>query len=315
MKLQRRWTTRVVRHAPQAFRQLFGFLLATSTWSPCADFVPQNLGGSRRATLIALPAIATAEPWPNPPVTELCRLHEIFGGDSSELENRPMAQDAASGGTISALSVQLPALRVLWNSLAAAQHILDVGFGSGVMVAMLLTGAPLQAKCYGVDLEDKVAVATRNLLGAGPRVKRFSTSLLPIARDRFELFGGDVFHYLQDPRARPSLPPTFDVAYVGCCLDMQTMQLELLLKALGKNGAAVFNYGDLSEQVMYYVSADGACQQLMNVRFMMCVSPTTPPDSKTRPRPSNRQALCEYIKEQLQGPGLRLGCAVEQCFE
>lgn len=95
------------------------------------------------------------------PRSELCRLHGNFGGDSKVSENLPMPQRAKSGGTISALSVQMPALERLKPYLSEAR-VFDLGFGSGVMAAMFLAVGAKQV--LGVDLEDKVEVATSNML-------------------------------------------------------------------------------------------------------------------------------------------------------
>lgn len=208
------------------------------------------------------------------PVTKLSRMHECFGGDSSVHDNRPMRQAARSGGTISALSVQLPALKKLVPFLERpAARAFDLGFGSGVMVGMMLAVASEEAHVVAVDLEDKLQVATQNLLGQhGPNTA--NCPFVPFAKERFNLLGGDAFERLA---AWEHKGETFDVVYSGCSMDPGTDQLRWFLGRLGPTGAAVFNLGLPGRQGMYYVADEGKiCEQLMHVNFMMCESSQTP---------------------------------------
>eukprot|EP00746_Dinoflagellata_sp_MGD_P031574 gnl/MRDRNA2_/MRDRNA2_175088_c0_seq1.p1 gnl/MRDRNA2_/MRDRNA2_175088_c0~~gnl/MRDRNA2_/MRDRNA2_175088_c0_seq1.p1 ORF type:complete len:266 (+),score=40.00 gnl/MRDRNA2_/MRDRNA2_175088_c0_seq1:348-1145(+) len=254
-------------------------------------------GFSQSSRSVVHPLRASAER--SVSMDELCLLHAAFGGDRLEFENAAQLQEAPSGGTISALSVQLPAIRMLDPTLRQARRILDVGFGSGVMVAMLLLRASEQAEIWGVDLEDKIPIARRNLLGESPKCQRSrckELGLLPISEERFHLIGGDAFELLSSNRE-----DMFDIIYVGCSLDPETPQLEMLLKGLSRNGAAVFNYGSPRQQGMWYISAEGDgninCQLLMTVNFMMCVSSAAPKDDVVRPGPFNQGAFCSYVQK------------------
>merc|ERR1712012_54898 len=114
-------------------------------------------------------------------------------GDSSVFDNTPMPQRAPSGGTISALSVQIPALERLIPFLQKPKaEVLDLGFGSGVMVGMMLAVAGEGASVVGVDQADKVPVATGNLLS-----DRAGCPFLPFSEKRFSLLAGDAFEKLR----------------------------------------------------------------------------------------------------------------------
>merc|ERR1719387_327272 len=98
-------------------------------------------------------ALRAAAEEPRLPLDDLALLHFCFGGDASVHDNAPQHQSAPSGGTISALSVQFPALERLAPYLRRpGARILDLGFGSGVMVAMMLAVAHAEAHVVGVDL-------------------------------------------------------------------------------------------------------------------------------------------------------------------
>jgi len=225
------------------------------------------------------------------PIAELSRLHEFFGGDASVWDNRPLPQQARSGGTISALSVQIPALEKLAPFLQGpGVTALDLGFGSGVMVAMLLAVAGEGAKVIGVDLADKVPVATRNLLGdpGGSTCPH-----VPFKEESFSLVAGDAFERLMAWENEGRL---FDVVYSGCSMDPGTDQLRLFLGRLKPAGAAVFNLGTPGQQGMYLVAEGGrVCEQLMRVNFMMCESPMTPRTAGP-PVPLGPDQLCEWVR-------------------
>ncbi|CAE7244868.1 FAL1, partial [Symbiodinium sp. CCMP2592] len=154
------------------------------------------------------------------PVVELSALHRRFGGDSSVWDNQPMLQSAPSGGTISALSVQIPALEKLLPYLRLPGcGIFDLGFGSGVMTAMMLAVADDSATAVGVDLADKVPVATGNMESCDP-----SCPFSPFDKQRFSLEGGDAFAYLSKWKKDGK---RFDVVYSGCSMDPRTEQLRL----------------------------------------------------------------------------------------
>ncbi|CAL1126529.1 unnamed protein product, partial [Cladocopium goreaui] len=222
------------------------------------------------------------------PLDELSALHQKFGGDASVWANQPMPQRARSGGTISALSVQIPALERLAPYLRPGASVFDLGFGSGVMTAMLLAAAPSSGvRVIGVDLEDKVKVATENMLKtSGPF--RFQ-------REQFEFLGGDAFHCLQRWKDEGK---TFDVVYSGCSFDPDTQQLALFLGRLKPTGAAVFNLGNPGKQGMYFVADGGKkCELLMRVNFMMAESPLTPPASDSVPLDPSR--LGQWIQQNI----------------
>ncbi|CAK9024084.1 unnamed protein product [Durusdinium trenchii] len=221
------------------------------------------------------------------PLEELCRLHLRFGGDASVWENNPMPQRASSGGTISALSVQIPALERLQPFLRRPKaQIFDLGFGSGVMAAMCLAASEAGATVVGVDLADKVSVATRNmLLKDGP--------FTPFNEEQFSFLGGDAFEYLKRWKAEGK---TFDVVYAGCSFDPNTEQLKLFLGQMKPDGAAVFNLGNLGMQGMYFVADKGkTCELLMRVNFMMAESPLTPRGKESIPLDPLR--LGQWIRE------------------
>jgi len=223
------------------------------------------------------------------PVAELSRLHRHFGGDASAGDNMPMPQRAPSGGTISALSVQLPALQVLETYLRRpGSSSFDVGFGSGVMMAMMLAVSPGSSHAWGADLADKIPVARKNLLSGG-------CPFLPLASESFTLIGGDAFEHLKRDGRK------YDVVYAGCSLDPSTDQLRILLRALKPDGAAVFNLGVPGEQGMYFVADEGrTCAELMRVSFMMAESPETPPIPGQR-IPLRPGALSKWIQENVYG--------------
>jgi len=236
-----------------------------------------GLLGSMQGFSSAAPSTAAAAAAPQRlpkarvPVEELSKLHRRFGGDASIWDNRPMPQQAPSGGTISALSVQIPALEALAPYLQEeSSEAFDLGFGSGVMVGMLLAVAGKSTKVVGVDLGDKIAVAKANLLQSSKECP-----YTPFSEKRFTLLGGDAFSYLKQWREEES--KIFDVVYSGCSMDPRTDQLRLFLAAMKPTGAAVFNLGTPGEQSMYFVADGGRiCQRLMRVNFMMAVSPDTP---------------------------------------
>lgn len=205
------------------------------------------------------------------PLHDLSLLHQHFGGDASVHANQPMPQRARSGGTISALSVQIPALQKLAPYLQRpGAQIFDLGFGSGVMVAMMLAVAGEGATVVGVDLSDKVEVATENLLARWE-----DCPFSPFPTERFSLIGGDAFERLP---AWEKEGKVFDVVYSGCSMDPLTDQLRRFLGRMKPNGAAVFNLGRPGRQGMYFVADGGmTCELLMHVNFMMAVSPDTPP--------------------------------------
>eukprot|EP00971_Amphidinium_carterae_P062448 1235826-Amphidinium_carterae.1 len=135
---------------------------------------------------------SAARPSVQLPVQDLSVMHLRFGGDASVRDNLPQPQQAPSGGTISALRVQIPALQALAPYIAQPRSTaFDLGFGSGVMMAMLLAVAGKGAIVTGVDLEDKIAVARRNLLQSSS-----SCPFTPFAEESFNLLGGDAFSYL-----------------------------------------------------------------------------------------------------------------------
>lgn len=204
------------------------------------------------------------------PLDELYAMHRVFGGDASVHANQPMPQKVRSGGTISALSVQIPALEKLEPYLRRdGAQVLDLGFGSGIMVGMMLALAGEGAHVVGVDLADKVPVATANLLSDAS-----ACSFLPFSEESFTLVGGDVFDSIEAWEKEGKL---FDVMYSGCSMDHQSDQLRRFLGRLKNNGAAVFNLGTPGQQGMYFVADRGrVCELLMRVNFMMCESPRTP---------------------------------------
>lgn len=215
-------------------------------------------------------SVVAAEPAGVLPERELALLHRHFGGDASVHDNAPMPQQARSGGTISALSVQMPALEKLAEYLGPpGVQIFEVGFGSGVMTAMMLAVAGEGAHVVGIDFADKVPVATANLLSKGS-----GYPFTPFSKDTFTLLGGDAFEYLPAWKDEGKL---FDVAYAGCSMDPHTDQLRQFLGQLKPTGAAVFNLGNPGRQGMYFVADGGRrCELLMRVNFMMAESPMTP---------------------------------------
>merc|ERR1711972_1080312 len=144
------------------------------------------------------------------------------------------------------------------------------GFGSGVMAAMMLAVAGEGAHVTGVDLEDKVPVATWNLLASGG----LGCPFVPFAANSFSLIGGDAFERLIAWKSEGKL---FDVVYAGCSMDPGTEQLRHFLGRLKPTGAAVFNLGNPGRQGMYFVAEGGrVCELLMRVNFMMAESKLTP---------------------------------------
>lgn len=227
------------------------------------------------------------------PEKELSRLHWCFGGDSSRHDNAPMLQSAPSGGTISALSVQLPALERLAPYMRrSGAQILDLGFGSGVMIGMMLAVAGEASVVTGVDLEDKMDVARANLLGMG--LCGAKCPFTPFPQESFSLLGGDIFDYISTWEVEGK---AFDVAYSGCSLDPHTDQLRRFLGRLKPTGAAVFNLGIHGSQGMYLVTDGGrVCELLMIVNFMMCRSSQTPHLYETS-IPLQPNKLQAWIKE------------------
>lgn len=303
--------TAALLHAP-----LVASLCLTGRALLAAAARPRLLAGSARqprpelhrrdtVRVVALPAVwsalfagagsGTADGQTSLPVDELCDLHRFFGGDSSLQDNSPMQQRAPSGGTISALSVQIPALERLAPFLRGrGARALDLGFGSGVMTAMMLAIAGDDAHVVGVDLQDKVPVAAANLLGGGEEKIPF----LPFSEKQFTLIGGDAFEQLAAWRRSGT---TFDVLYSGCSMNPDTDQLGLFLAPLMPDGAAVFNLGNPGQQGMYFVAHEGRiCEQLMQVNFMMCDSPFTPRISKMRV-PLQPEKLCAWIRTNIFG--------------
>eukprot|EP00930_Biecheleria_cincta_P096189 TRINITY_DN88067_c0_g1_i1.p1 TRINITY_DN88067_c0_g1~~TRINITY_DN88067_c0_g1_i1.p1 ORF type:complete len:361 (+),score=64.15 TRINITY_DN88067_c0_g1_i1:155-1084(+) len=244
-------------------------------------------GASRGFSMVA------AEPAETLPERELSLLHRHFGGDASVHDNAPMPQQARSGGTISALSVQIPALEKLAEYLRSDDvQIFDLGFGSGVMTAMMLAIAGKGAHVVGVDLADKVPVATANLLSEG------GCPFTPFAKDSFSLLGGDAFDHLLAWKEEGKL---FDVMYAGCSMDPRTDQLQLFLGQLKPAGAAVFNLGNPGRQGMYFVAEGGkSCELLMRVNFMMAESPRTPRLSGPE-LPLDPNELGAWIRENIFG--------------
>jgi len=242
---------------------------------------------------------AAAEPLaavpPPLPMRDISSLHEYFGGDSSIYDNRPMPQRARSGGTISALSVQIPALEKLLPYLnQPAVKVLDLGFGSGIMIAMILAVAGEGSRVTGVDLADKIALAQANLLGtqAGSASQ---CPFVPFDKDSFSLLGGDAFEYMLSWEKEDE---KFDVLYAGCSMDPGTEQLRVFLGRLKAGGAAVFNLGSSGRQGMYFVADEGrVCELLMRVNFMMAESPITPLVESGRHAPLEPQQLGQWIRQ------------------
>eukprot|EP00434_Breviolum_minutum_P035021 symbB.v1.2.030996.t1/scaffold3552.1/size55549/2 len=202
-----------------------------------------------------------------------------------------MPQRAKSGGTISAMSVQIPALERLLPYLRVSTppaSVFDLGFGSGVMAAMFL--AVEEVEVVGVDLEDKVPVATANMLASdGP--------FRPFKQEQFQFLGGDAFMYLQKWKDEGK---TFDVVYSGCSFDPDTEQLNLFLGQLKPTGAAVFNLGTPGYQGMYFVADGGkTCELLMRVNFMMAESPLTPTKSTGTSIPLDPAMLGAWIRRNI----------------
>mmetsp|Transcript_40030 Transcript_40030/g.87408 ORF Transcript_40030/g.87408 Transcript_40030/m.87408 type:complete len:320 (-) Transcript_40030:143-1102(-) len=232
------------------------------------------------------------------PVEDLSLLHKYFGGDARVHDNAPMPQKAPSGGTISALSVQIPALERLASTLRQpGVRAFDLGFGSGVMTAMMLAVAGDDAKVYGVDLPDKVPVATKNLLASGTTGCPF----VPFPEESFSLLAGDAFEWLARWE-REGL--TFDVLYAGCSLDPETDQLRRFLGRLKPGGVAVFNLGKPGRQGMYFVAEGGrVCELLMRVNFMMCVSPSASFVPAHEEPPLDPARLGLWIQQNVARPG------------
>jgi len=242
---------------------------------------------------------AAAEPLaavpPPLPLRDISSLHEHFGGDSSIYDNRPMPQRARSGGTISALSVQIPALEKLLPYLnPPGVEVLDLGFGSGVMIAMMLAVAGKGSRVTGVDLADKISVAQANLVGTRAGTPS-QCPFVPFDEESFSLLGGDAFEYI---RSWEKEEKQFDVLYAGCSMDPGTEQLRLFLGRLKAGGAAVFNLGTPGRQGMYFVADEGRiCELLMQVNFMMAESPVTPLLENSQQAPLEPQRLGEWIRQ------------------
>eukprot|EP00928_Gymnodinium_smaydae_P058568 TRINITY_DN41758_c0_g1_i1.p1 TRINITY_DN41758_c0_g1~~TRINITY_DN41758_c0_g1_i1.p1 ORF type:complete len:334 (+),score=75.23 TRINITY_DN41758_c0_g1_i1:90-1004(+) len=284
------------------------FACAAAGWRRPRHGLPNRRSALRRAYVLpalglcgaalhgggrCLAAGAAAEPHPLP-VRELSVLHERFGGDRSVTDNAPMPQTAPSGGTISALSVQLPALERLAPYLRTpGASIFDLGFGSGVMAAMMLAVAGRGASVTGVDLEDKVLIATDNLLGRSPSAR--ACPFVPFPEESFTFIAGDAFEHLAQCEREGR---QFDVMYAGCSMDPTTDQLRRFLGRLRPTGAAVFNLGLPGRQAMYFVADGGKeVELLMHVNFMMAESRLTPRVPPEERPPLEPKRLRAWIRE------------------
>jgi hypothetical protein len=185
------------------------------------------------------------------------------------------------------LDRQVTAFRKLRPFLNNASDVLDIGFGGGLVLAMMLHSTPSHATLWGVDFPNRMGIASRNLFGVCQACRAdWCKALDPpaVPRGRLKLYGADWFNVRHRgwPSAESSKSSAafggWNVIYSGCCLDAQTKQLDVLLGSLAKGGAAVFSYGLSDQQVLWFVSSDGSCEQLQEdlIPIELCESGQLP---------------------------------------
>ncbi|MFC3282553.1 class I SAM-dependent methyltransferase [Litchfieldella rifensis] len=117
-----------------------------------------------------------------------------------------------------------------WLALATGDGVLDVGCGTGVLLASLAREMP-GVRLAGIDLSCEMLEIARHRVGPNVELKEASAEALPFSDSEFDaVVSTSVFHYIREPRRALGemhriLKPGGRVVIVDWCDDYLTCRL------------------------------------------------------------------------------------------